>query len=66
MMMQPPARQPAWSPAPRAQAALTYGTPSREPDLHSQLEELLNEVWAAEANWRFDDRLDLALKARRS
>jgi len=30
-------------------------------DLHSQLEELLAAVWGAEANWRFDDRLDLAV-----
>jgi hypothetical protein len=35
------------------------------PDLHSQLEELLDTVWAAEANWRFDDRIDLALGERR-
>ncbi|HLQ60935.1 MAG TPA: hypothetical protein VK131_03635 [Candidatus Acidoferrales bacterium] len=35
------------------------------PDLHSQLEELLGAVWGAEANWRWDDRLDLALKVRR-
>jgi hypothetical protein len=31
------------------------------PDLHSQLEELLDTVWDAEANWRLDDRIDLAL-----
>ena len=35
------------------------------PDLHSQLEELLNTVWDAEANWRLDDRIDLALGKRR-
>ena len=35
-------------------------------DLHTQLEELLDAVWAAEANWRFDDRLDMALKTRRT
>jgi len=29
-------------------------------DLASQLEDLLSAVWRAEANWRFDDRLDLA------
>lgn len=34
-------------------------------DLPSQLEELLNAVWSAEENWRFDDRLDMALKLRR-
>jgi hypothetical protein len=31
------------------------------PDLATQLEALLDAVWEAEANWRFDDRLDLAL-----
>jgi hypothetical protein len=30
------------------------------PDLPSQLEWLLDAVWEAEANWRFDDFLDLA------
>ena len=34
-------------------------------DLQSQFEELLSAVWGAEANWRFDDRLDLALKVGR-
>lgn len=37
------------------------------PDLHTQLEEVLSSVWAAEANWRLDDRIDLSLgKLRRS
>ena len=35
------------------------------PDLQSQLEELLDTVWDAEANWRLDDRIDLALGKRR-
>lgn len=35
------------------------------PDLASQLEGLFDAVWTAEANWRFDDRLDLALRAPR-
>ena len=35
------------------------------PDLHSQLEELLNQVWRCEAEWRFDDRLDLARRRSR-
>jgi len=34
-------------------------------DLHSQLEELLDSVWRAEADWRFNDRIDLALKQNR-
>jgi hypothetical protein len=33
-------------------------------DLPSQLEDILAAVWAAESNWRFDDRLDLALGER--
>ena len=31
-------------------------------DLHTQFEDLLNAVLAAEANWRFYDRLDLAAR----
>jgi hypothetical protein len=45
--------------APRHEAAAA-GT-----DLQSQFEELLDAVWAAEENWRFDDRLDMALKLQR-
>jgi hypothetical protein len=40
-------------------------TPSSAPDLHSQLEELLDTVWEGEANWRLDDRIDLSLGERR-
>ena len=28
-------------------------------DYQSQFEEILDTVWRAEANWAFDDRLDL-------
>ena len=35
-------------------------------DLHSQFEDLLSAVWGAEENWRFDDKLDMALKTRRA
>lgn len=35
------------------------------PDLRTQLESLLDCVWKAEAEWRFDDRLDLAQRRRR-
>jgi len=35
------------------------------PDLQSQLEDLLSAVWAAEEEWRLDDRIDLALRIRR-
>lgn len=45
-------------PQPRPRAA-------EVPDLHSQLEELLGQVWACEAEWRFDDRIDLALHRKR-
>jgi hypothetical protein len=41
-------------------------SPSAAPDLHSQLEELLDTVWDAEANWRLDDRIDLALGKSRN
>lgn len=30
------------------------------PDLQSQLEALLDQVWDSEAEWRFDDRIALA------
>jgi hypothetical protein len=55
------------SPPARRPAAAFRATPGdrRVPDLHSQLEALLDAVWLAEANWRFDDRLDQALKVRR-
>ena len=41
------------------------------PDLHSQLESLLDQVWRSEADWRLWDRVDAAvrlddLKARRA
>ena len=34
------------------------------PDLQTQLESLLDCVWRAEADWRFDDRLTMALQLR--
>ena len=44
---------------------------SNEPDLHSQLESLLDQVWRSEADWRLWDRVDAAvmlesLRARRA
>ena len=39
--------------------------PVKAPDLQTQLEDLLDSVWESEANWRLDDRIDLALKRRR-
>ncbi|MGH7902695.1 MAG: hypothetical protein ACREPA_01035 [Candidatus Dormibacteraceae bacterium] len=49
----------------RRAAAGDFFTPDRIPDLPSQLELLLSAVWAAERNWRFDDRLELAARLRR-
>jgi hypothetical protein len=34
-------------------------------DLHTQLEELLDSVWQAEADWRLHDRIDLSLDVDR-
>jgi hypothetical protein len=36
------------------------------PDLQTQFEEIFVAVWRAEANWAFDDRLDMALSCRRA
>lgn len=33
--------------------------------LSEQLEDLLDQVWVCEADWRFDDRVDFSLKVRR-
>ena len=32
------------------------------PDLQTQLESLLHEVWKCESSWRLDDRIALAIK----
>jgi hypothetical protein len=32
------------------------------PDLQTQFEDLLSAVWAAEEEWRLDDRIDLAFR----
>jgi hypothetical protein len=42
-------------------------TPSEAitPDLQTQLETLLDQVWDCEAEWRLDDKIDLALHLRR-
>jgi hypothetical protein len=34
---------------------------STDPDLHSQLESLLDQVWRSEADWRLWDRVDAAV-----
>jgi hypothetical protein len=38
---------------------------TRAVDLATQLEDLLHAVWLGEENWRFDDRLELALRSWR-
>jgi hypothetical protein len=38
-------------------------TEGSAPDLHSQFEDILDSVWKAEANWAFDDRLNVAVRA---
>ena len=45
--------------------------PSEQPDLQSQLESLLDQVWRSEADWRLWDRVDAcvmleSLRARRA
>jgi hypothetical protein len=38
--------------------------PNRDtPDVQTRFETLLDQVWRCEAEWRFDDRLDLATAA---
>jgi hypothetical protein len=37
-----------------------FRTKSDAPDLHTQLESLLDQVWRSEDDWRLWDRLDAA------
>jgi hypothetical protein len=39
-----------------------FRTKSDAPDLHSQLESLLDQVWRSESDWRLWDRLDAAVQ----
>ena len=41
------------------------GETGRSPDLHTQLEALLDQVWRSEADWRLNDRIDLAVRLAR-
>jgi hypothetical protein len=34
---------------------------AKQPDLHSQLESLFDQVWRSEADWRLWDRVDAAV-----
>jgi hypothetical protein len=38
-----------------------FRTKSDAPDLHTQLESLLDQVWRSESDWRLWDRLDAAV-----
>jgi hypothetical protein len=42
--------------------SMRFRTKSDAPDLHSQLESMLDQVWRSEADWRLFDRLDAAVK----
>jgi hypothetical protein len=39
---------------------MKFRTNSDAPDLHTQLESMLDQVWRSEADWRLWDRLDAA------
>jgi len=38
-----------------------FRSKSDAPDLHTQLESMLDQVWKSEADWRLWDRLDAAV-----
>lgn len=40
---------------------MRFRTKSDAPDLHSQLESMLDQVWRSEADWRLWDRVDAAV-----
>lgn len=39
---------------------MRFRTKSDAPDLHTQLESMLDQVWRSESDWRLWDRLDAA------
>ena len=41
---------------------MRFKTRSDAPDLHTQFESLLDQVWKSESDWRLWDRLDAAVK----
>jgi hypothetical protein len=45
--------------------ALTDRPDRDAPDVQTQFETLLDQVWRCEAEWRFDDLLDLATRLGR-
>ena len=40
---------------------MRFRSKSDAPDLHTQFEALLDQVWRSEADWRLWDRLDAAV-----
>lgn len=40
-----------------------FKSKSDAPDLHTQLESMLDQVWRSESDWRLWDRLDAAIMA---
>ncbi|TMC53946.1 MAG: hypothetical protein E6J20_06035 [Chloroflexi bacterium] len=40
---------------------MRFKTKSDAPDLHTQLESMLDQVWKSESDWRLWDRLDAAV-----
>ena len=48
---------------PSRRRAVRFRARSDEPDLHTQFESLLDQVWRSESDWRLWDRLDAAEKA---
>ena len=41
---------------------MRFRSKSDAPDMHTQLESMLDQVWRSEADWRLWDRLDAAVK----
>ncbi len=41
---------------------MRFRSKSDAPDLHSQLESLLDQVWRSESDWRMFDRVDAAVQ----
>lgn len=50
---------------PRTEPDATRADATRADDLQTQLEALLDTVWRQEAEWRFEDHIDLAVRLHR-
>lgn len=53
-------------PTPGPGQTLVTGETGRPPDIQTQLEALLDQVWRCEADWRLNDRIDLAVRRART